>query len=284
MNVFTRLSNGWTISMNSFKVMKENKMLIIFPVLSGISMVLIIGSFVVLLFAGAGWDAENIDTQGNMAHYAELFLYYLVNYFVVVFFNTALVHCTRLYFQGEEVTVRAGLQFALTRIGAIFSWAIFAATVGTALRLLQENLGSIGKIVTSLIGIVWSVTTFFVVPVIAYEDLGPLAAYKRSAQLMKEKWGESLGASFSFGLVQLIAILLIAVPSFLIGFFIHPVAGVVLFVLGVFTVMAVISAAQTIFISAVYHNINGDPVKHFNQQLADNLFTQKTNKLFRSNN
>jgi hypothetical protein len=269
--------------MNSFKVMKENKKLIIFPILSGISMLMIIGSFVVILFAGAGWDAENIDTQGNVTHYAELFLYYLVNYFVVVFFNTALVHCTRLYFQGEEVTVRAGLQFALTRIGAIFSWAIFAATVGTALRLLQENLGSLGKIVTSLIGIVWSITTFFVVPVIAYENLGPLAAYKRSAELMREKWGESLGASFSFGLVQLLAILLMAVPAFLLGWLIHPIAGIVLFVLGVFTVLAVISAAQTIFISAVYHNINGDPVKHFNQQLADNLFTEKKKNGFFNN-
>ena len=277
MNFFTRLSNGWSISMNSFRVMKENKKLIIFPVLSGISMLLVIASFVVILFAGAGWDADNIQEQGNVTHYAELFLYYLVNYFVIVFFNTALVHCTRLYFRGEEVTVGAGLRFSLSRIGAIFSWAIFAATVGTALRLLQDNLGTVGKIITGLIGIVWSVTTFFVVPVIAYEDLGPLAAYKRSAELMREKWGESLGATFSFGLVQLLAILLVAIPSGVL-FMVNPIAGIVLFALGVFTVLAVISAAQTIFISAVYHNITGDPVKNFNQQLADNLFEHKEKK------
>lgn len=269
--------------MNSFKVMKENKKLIIFPILSGISMLLIIGSFVVALFANAGWDVENIRDQSNIEHYVTLFIYYVVNYFVVVFFNTALVHCTRLYFQGEEVTVSAGLRFSVSRIGAIFSWAVFAATVGTALRLLQENLGSIGKIITGLIGIVWSITTFFVVPVIAYENRGPLSAYKRSAQLMKEKWGESLGASFSFGLLQLLAILLIAVPSFAIGYLIHPIAGVVLFMLGIFSVVAIFSAAQTIFISAVYHNINGDPVKHFNQELADNLFTEKKKSGFFNN-
>ncbi|HZE85114.1 MAG TPA: DUF6159 family protein [Puia sp.] len=283
MNVFTRLSNGWTISMNSFKVMKENKKLIIFPILSGISMLLIIGSFVVALFAKSGWDLENIRDQSNVEHYITLFIYYVVNYFVVVFFNTALVHCTRLYFEGEEVTVGAGLRFSVSRIGAIFSWALFAATVGTALRLLQENLGTLGKIITGLIGIVWSITTFFVVPVIAYENLGPLAAYKRSAQLMKEKWGESLGASFSFGLLQLLAILLLAIPSALLGYLVHPVAGILLFVLGIFSVIAVISATKVIFISAVYHNINGDPVKHFNQQLADNLFTEKKKNGFFNN-
>jgi hypothetical protein len=208
-------------------------------------------------------------------NYIFVFGYYVVNYFIIVFFNTALVHCTHLYFKGEEVTIRKGLQFSMSRIGVIFSWAVFAATVGTLLRILQDNLGWIGKIITGLIGIVWSVTTFFVVPVIAYENLGPLAAFKRSATLMKEKWGESLGATFSFGLVQFVAILLLAIPSFALGYLIHPIAAIVLFVLGVFTILVVMSAAKTIFISAVYHNINGDPVKHFNQQLADNLFVNK---------
>ena len=275
MNFFTRLSNGWQIALNSFAVLKENRQLILFPILSGISMILVISSFAVALFAASGWDTDNLRQYGTVANYLVLFVYYVVNYFVIVFFNTALVHCTHLYFSGEEVTIRKGIQFSLSRIRVIFSWAVFAATVGTALRLVQDNLGSLGKIITGLIGIVWSVTTSFVVPVIAYENLGPIDAFKRSASLMKEKWGESLGATFSFGLVQLVAFLLLAIPSFLLGYLLHPIAGIVLFILGVFTILVVMSAARTIFISAVYHNINGDPVKHFNQQLADNLFVNK---------
>jgi len=277
MNFFTRLSNGWKIALNSFSVLKENKQLILFPILSGISMVLVISSFVVALLASAGWDFENLrdDSSNRLLNYFFVFLYYVVNYFIIVFFNTALVHCTHLYFKGEEVSIRKGLQFSLSRIGVIFSWAVFAATVGILLRLVQDNLGWLGKIITGLIGIVWSITTFFVVPVIAYENLGPLAAFKRSASLMRQKWGESLGASFSFGLVQLVLILVLAVPCAALAALVHPLVGIILFVLGVFTVLVVMSAAKTIFISAVYHNINGDPVKHFNQQLADHLFEQK---------
>jgi Family of unknown function (DUF6159) len=275
MNIATRFSNGWTIAQNSFKVLKENRQLILFPVLSGISMILVIGSFVTAAFAVNGWDIDAIREQSRIAGYLVMFLYYLVNYFVIVFFNTALVHCTHLYFNGEEVTVRKGLRFAVSRIGAILSWAAFAATVGTILRILQENLGSIGKIITGLIGIVWSIATFFVVPVIAYENAGPLQAFRRSAELVKEKWGEGLGASFSFGLIQLLAFVLLAIPCFLLGWAIHPLLGIAVFLLGVFTIVSVMSAAKVIFISAIYHNINGDPVKHFNQQLADNLFFEK---------
>jgi Family of unknown function (DUF6159) len=275
MNFFTRLSNGWAIALNSFAVLKENRQLILFPILSGISMVLVIGSFVTILFAASGWDVEEIRGQSNVVNYVIVFAYYLVNYFVIVFFNTALVHCTHLYFRGEKPTIREGLRFSLSRIGAILAWAAFAATVGTILRLIQDQLGWLGKIITGLIGIVWSIATFFVVPVIAYENLGPIDAFKRSAFLMKEKWGESLGATFSFGIVQMLGIFLWIIPSFLLGWMIHPVVGFVVFALGVFAILVVMSAAKVIFVSAVYHNINGDPVKHFNQQLADNLFVEK---------
>jgi hypothetical protein len=275
MRFFDRLSNGWNISMNSFKVLKENKQLIIFPILSGISLLLILSSFVTIMLAGAGWDTEAIEYPGQATGILYLFLYYLVNYFVVVFFNTALVHCARLYFQGEEVTIEKGLRFSLSRIGSIFAWSMFAATVGTVLRLIQENAGWLGKIIAGLIGIVWSVATFFVVPVIAYENVGPLQAFKRSSQLMREKWGERLGAGFSFGLVQIVALIVVGLPLFFIGAIAHPAVGIVLAVLGCLLVMAVISAAQTIFVSAVYHNVTGDPVKHFNQQMIDDLFESK---------
>jgi hypothetical protein len=276
MNFFDRLSNGWKISMTSLKVLRENKQLVIFPILSGISLVLILGSFFTIVLAGAGWDVDQVkESDSNALGYVFLFLYYLVNYFVVVFFNMALVHCTHLYFKGEEVSVEAGIRFSMSRIGAIFAWSMFAATIGMILRLISENLGTIGKIIIGLIGIVWSVATFFVVPVIAYENLGPINAFKRSADMMRQKWGERIGAGFSFGLLTLLGFLVFGVGLFLIGSMFNLLIGVVLAVLGVLLVSAVVSATKMIFISAVYHNINGDPVEHFNQQMIDNLFVQK---------
>src|SRR6185369_14864230 len=128
---------------------------------------------------------------------------------------------------------------------------IFAATVGTILKYIQENSGIIGKIITGLLGVVWNIATFFVVPVIAYENAGPIQAFKRSSSLMKEKWGESLGSTFSFGLVQFVALLVITLPLFLLGSLIHIFVGVALALLSFFVIMAIMSAAQTIFVSAV---------------------------------
>lgn len=275
MSFFDRLSNGWTLAMNSFKVLKENKQLIIFPILSGISLVLVMGSFILVFLGINGWPGESGEESSNLNYYLYMFLFYLVNYFVVVFFNMALIHCTRLYFRGEEVSINAGLRFSLSRIGTIFTWSVFAATVGTILRIIQEESGIIGKIITGLIGIVWSIATFFVVPIIAYENLGPIAAFKRSAQMMKQKWGESLGANFGFGLIQLLAMIVLIIPCFIIGSTVNLYLGIALGLMGAFIISAIFSAAQTIFVSAVYHNITDEPVKHFNQQMIDGLFQKK---------
>lgn len=274
MGFFDRLATGWNIALNSFKVLRANKQLILFPILSGASLVLIMGSFVGSIFAFTGTDTESIDLS-PAATYLLIFLYYLINYFIVVFFNTALIHCTHLYFKGEDVTIQKGLKFAVTRLWAIFQWAVFAATIGTILKAIQENVGWLGKLITAAIGIVWSVATFFVVPVIAYENLGPIDAFKRSSQIMRDKWGERIGAGFSFGIIQLLAMFLVCVPLFIAGAAYSGLAGMLLALMGAFLIFAVMSAAQTIFISAVYHNINGDTTEHFNQQLIDKLFIEK---------
>jgi hypothetical protein len=261
--------------MSSFKVLKENKQLIIFPILSSVSMTLVLGSFVVILFGASGWSTDNLPEFGRAGSYGLLFLFYLVNYFIVVFFNMALIHCTKLYLEGEEVSVKAGIDFSVSRLGAIFSWALLAATVGTILKAIQENAGTIGKIVIGLVGIAWSVVTFFVIPIIAYENVGPFKALERSTQMIRQKWGESLGAGFSFFLVQIAGVVLIAIPALLVGFILHPLAGIILGVLGLLLLSATISAAKTVFISAVYHQVNGDIQTHIDQQLVDSLFVAK---------
>jgi len=275
MDLFTRLSHGWALSLQSFKVLRHNRQLILFPLLSGLSITVVLLFFVMGTIAAAGWDPDIIAFQGHFTGYIFAFLFYLINYFVVVFFNAALMYCSGQYFKGEQVSVKAGLHFAAGRIKPIFSWALFAATVGTLLRIIQDNVGFVGKIITAITGIVWSAATFFVVPVIAYEGLGPVDACKRSARLMREKWGESLGAGFSFFLIQLVLVLVIGGGFFVVGLLLHPLAGIILGCLALLLTIAVISATRAIFISAVYYDVIGDPVKHFNEKFADRLFESK---------
>src|SRR3982751_2587746 len=97
----SRIENGWKITVNSFKILKANQQLIIFPVLSGLSVILVMASFFTAVFAAYGWQFPQVDVNDKVLQYLVVFLFYVVNYFIVIFFNTALIHCTHLYFAGE---------------------------------------------------------------------------------------------------------------------------------------------------------------------------------------
>ncbi len=276
MGLFDRLGNGWKMGMSSLKVIKKNKQLVLFPIVSSIALILVIASFIGILFAQVGTNFDEVISQGSIGDYILTFIYYLICYFVIIFFNVGLVHCTRIYLKGGEPTVGAGIKFAASRFSVILGWAMLSATVGLVLKAIQENSGTLGNIISGIIGVVWSVMTFFVVPVLAYEDLGPIEAFKRSSKIMKEKWGESIGASFSFGILSLAGFLLIALPIGFICSLVHPVFGIAMGVLAAFIIQSIVSAAEMVFVASVYHTVVEDqPLEDFDSDLLDDLFVKK---------
>jgi hypothetical protein len=210
-----RFSRSWDLVNQSFAILWKDKQLMLFPVLSGISCVIV----TLLLAAGglaiflpaireAGITPENFQNSGRSTEFmAAMFVFYLANYFVIVFFNVALVGVANSRLTGGTWTFDQGLQLAWKRKWVILQWAFVAATVGMLLRMLSERAGFIGRMVIGVIGIAWNLACYFVVPVLAFEDLSPGAAIYRSAELFRETWGEKVVGGFSLGMVFLVLML-----------------------------------------------------------------------------
>ena len=278
MSFFDRLSNGWKLGMASFGIIRENPSLMLFPVLSGASLLFICLTFFGSIAAMFGFQLDaffsRFEAGGEWLGYVGLFIFYLVNFTIVVFFNVGLIHCTRLIMEGKDAKVGDGIAYSISRIEAIVSWALLAATVGVILKTLEDRLGFVGKIIISLVGMVWSIATFFVVPVVAYENVTPIQAVKRSGQIMKEKWGEAIGANFSFGLFYLLGFMGIGLISVLL-FFIHPIVAIVAGVLSVLFLVTLVSAAETVFLAAIYRHVNNEPVEFYDSEILDHVFVPK---------
>ena len=97
---------------------------------------------------------------------------YVALAFVSIYFNAAVIGTAMKRLQGEDASIHDGLALARQHIGKIFVWAVITATVGMILRSLQERAGILGRIVLGIVGIAWTVLTFFVVPVLLYEPVG----------------------------------------------------------------------------------------------------------------
>jgi hypothetical protein len=184
-----------------------------------------------------------------------LFVLYMANYFVIIFFNVALVGVANSRLTGGNWTFDQGLQLAWKRKWVILQWAFIAATVGMVLRALSERAGFLGRMVVGFIGVAWNLACYFVVPVLAFEDLSPGAALYRSAELFKETWGEKVVGGFSLGLI----FFLMMVPGFLIWIGAFNYAGPKGILVGgifmalYFLLLSVVSSAvQGIFNAALY--------------------------------
>lgn len=258
--MFERFGRSWSLVKASASVLKEDKELLLFPLISTAALVLVMACFALPVFGLAAIDGiTRPDGSTSPLAYGIAFLFYVTQYFVIFFFNTALVGAALMRLDGGKPTFRDGLAIASSRFGSILGYAIIAATVGMILRAIQERVGIIGKIVVGIIGIGWSLATYLVVPVLAARDVGPIEAVKESATLLKETWGENVigqaGIGLAFGLIMMlvifagIALVILAVAT-------HSVAVIVLAV--VVTVLAlgitvlIQSALAGIYSAALY--------------------------------
>jgi hypothetical protein len=212
--MFQKISNSWALVKASAGVLKADKELLIFPILSAIgTLIVTLTFFVPTILAGL---FDNLFTQDSQVlGYIVLFFFYLAQYFVVFFANTALVGAALIRLRGGNPTVGDGFRIAFSHFGVILGYALIAATVGVILKVVSEKSKGLGRAMISLIGFAWNIATFLVVPILAVEDVGPFEAIKRSVQLLKKTWGEqiagNLGMGAFFGLLTFV-ILLVGIP------------------------------------------------------------------------
>jgi hypothetical protein len=213
--MFDRLATSFALARSSWQVLRVDKQLLVFPVLSGLGCLLVLAGFAVPFLAHPQWlDFLNNRAQGLQQAppwaYAVAFAYYFCSYFVVIFFNAALTSCALVRFNGGTPTLADGLQAAASRLPQILAWALVSATVGVLLKVLENAHEKTGQIVSGLLGTAWTVITYFVVPVLVVEKVGPLDAVRRSLAILKQTWGQALVGNVGIGFV----VFLLALPWF----------------------------------------------------------------------
>lgn len=279
-----RFQRSWDLAGECMSLLLEDKSLLVFPLLSAIALVVTIASFAVPLIPVFAALSRYGATQSlGAATYVTVFVFYWLQFSIVIFFNTALVEVALQRLDGEEANVGDGLRRAFSLLPVILAYALIAATVGLVLRAIAERVGLIGRIIVGLIGFAWSVGTALVVPVLAAEDVGPLEAIGRSVELIKKAWGEDIIGNAGIGVVFG---LLIFVTTLVGGFLVtvafgahNTAAAILLLVLGVLAVSLLGLAYSTlhgIYSAALYRFANGDPASgNIDQRLLENAFTAR---------
>jgi MFS family permease len=284
--MFERIAASWGLVKASAAVLKADKELLIFPLVSGLGVVLVTLTFAApLFFSGLVGQWVGGQYGADMMMFIVAFLYYLVQYFVIFFANTALVGAAIIRLNGGAPTVGDGFRVASQRFNAILGYALIAATVGMLLRAISERGGILGQITSAIVGTTWSVATFLVVPVLVVENVGPIEAVKRSTALLKKTWGEQVVGSLSMGFIFGLLAVLVILAGIGLGFLatsifktilVPGVVIVVLVVMALLVLSLVGSALNGIYTAAVYSYATGTGSgSYFDAELLRSTFRRR---------
>jgi hypothetical protein len=222
--------------------------------------------------------------------YAIIFLTYFGLAFIATFFNVCVVYTTKVRFEGGNATFGESFKFALSRIPVIVKWSLLSATVGLLLRILHDlaaRLGKIGQIIANIViglmGMAWSIVTIFVVPVLVYENIGPIDAIKKSAAVIKKTWGESLIRTIGLGLVQFFVFFIIIVITGFVAYLLtnnFGVWGLAVAIAGGALLLLltglIFSVATTVYNTALYVYANNNQIASgFDETVVKAAFKQK---------
>jgi len=280
--MFERFARSWELTKQCWSLLSKNKVLLLFPILSGgASLAIIISFFVPLFLSGGARQLQQIQhSQASPQTYLMMFLFYFCLYLVQTFFSCALMGSANVAFAGGESSLSVGLSLAWSRFGRIVVWAAVAATVGVVLRTIQERAGWIGKLVIALLGAAWTILTYFMGPVIMFEDLGVSDGLARSTAMIKKTWGEGVGKGLAFSALSFLGVIALFVSAFLIAM-VSPVAAALSFLLGFVALITVMSAMDGIFKVALYRYACWNMVPAgFSPELIQNAFAVKQKSTF----
>lgn len=197
-------SDSWKLTKSAFRLIGEDRALLVFPIVGGLAILGVVGLFlfgVALLFphfvSGGG-----AATDDELAGVGLFVLAYFACSFLSVYATAGLVAAATLKLNGQQPTASDGWKVARAHVGRLFAWSVIAATVGLLIQLLASRIQGIGGLlIAGAAGASWSVVTYFMVPVLLFENDAAWASIKRSGHLFVSSFGRTLISNLVVGLI-----------------------------------------------------------------------------------
>lgn len=298
MNLFNTTQRSWKLLQSSIFVIRKHPKLFLFPFLIGGFTIVVAAFFMSPLIVttvkhppfAPGYST--LITAHGIAMprlpswvYGYCLLLYPLSMFCATFCNVAFYSQILAALNGDKVSIRRGFQIAVGRIKTILVWSLFAGLVGALIREIESRLGFVGRIVTGLIGLSWSVACVFVIPVMIREPStgNAVKILSKSAGTIKRTWGESVFGYVGIGslnlLVAVCAVVVAAVTFALAvalrNFWILLPVGALLF-LGCVAYSCIASVARQVYLCAIYvFASEGIIPEPYNQELLDQAWKVK---------
>src|SRR5256885_9329368 len=106
-----KIHRTWSLMSASWQILRQDTEMLVFPLISGVCCLLLLASFVLPFYLTGSWQPPKAgaETGHQVMYYGIIFLFYVCSYFVVIFFNCAVVACATIRMSGGDPCVGGGV-------------------------------------------------------------------------------------------------------------------------------------------------------------------------------
>jgi hypothetical protein len=270
-----RIARSWRLTRAAWEVVRGDRALLTLGAISVIAGA--IGLALIFVLSGS-FDNGRLS-GGQILLFTLIFAYPLT--FVSVFLNTAIAASAAASLEGRRLSLGQALAVPLRRLGPVAAWALISAVVGFVLEQLASRLPLGGSIAARLVGLGWALASLFAIPILALEDCSAPEALRRSAHVVKKRWGEGIGGSLIIGAWMAIAVLAIVVLGVIGAAATNDVPAVrdAIIAVGVLALVAIVAlqllVRQTFAVALYRYATTGDTPGPFSEHDLQSPFARR---------
>lgn len=252
--LFESLRRGWGFTKASLKIIRGNTRILVFPSIAAAAGLAISGSFLAGAFVVSGGSSVENVLSGLALVFAR-YVSYTAGYLIVLLFNAGVVNFAIRALEGSVPKLGESLRVMRRNLRRLLAWATIAALVAVIIRFAEADVGPPLRYILGFLGFGWTFAVPLVIPIMIYEGLGPWRALRRSMEIRRRTFGESVGGMLSLYGGFILAALAGILPLVL-GFAIGGLTGFIVALIPVIaywvTLFVVGSTAKAILVATIY--------------------------------
>lgn len=262
-----RIRAGWLLFKQSVRILSGNRGLLRYLGMTYLWVlslnVISISLIAYVVYYSADMFSYQTSSNNNASiqvfWYSFAFMGYLLSYFIVNFYATALAANMLDIFRGERRSYTDYIAVARSKKGNIFMFSLISATVGMFLQYVVERIRFVGWIIAYLLGTAWNIGTMFVLPVIVEGNVSAPQAIKQSINFFKQTWGENITAKvtvnaplFLINLGMLVAFSVLFFGALMSNSIVLVIIVTVIYILAAISLAVLGSFANSVINTALY--------------------------------
>jgi hypothetical protein len=203
-----RFKASWLLFKESWRYLRADSEMLWIPLITAALNLLLFGILVGIFYFVALGGEYTPTAEGESASPLEIAFYfgaYVIGAFTLALSQAAIVHTVYTRVHGGDATLGQALKAAFSHWLSLLGWSLITSTVGVVLRMIAERSALLGRILVAVVGVAWSVLTYFVVPAMVIDKKSSFASIKKSGEVFRSTWGETIISNVTLGLVFLVA-------------------------------------------------------------------------------